>query len=92
MGQSNLQTNLTIGQTDIISWALPSDVSGIVNISIDARSDQSFEVTVNSSNSSLILDNENPVIIDSIPSNQEYLDSVQDRNKSTNRRCLWIQY
>ena len=34
------------------------------------------------SNSSLILDNENPVIIDSIPSNQEYLDSEQDREIS----------
>ena len=53
-----------------------------MNISIDARSDQSFEVTTNSSNSSLILDNENPVIIDSIPSNQDYLDSEQDRELS----------
>ncbi|MEC8735565.1 MAG: hypothetical protein VXX39_01285, partial [Candidatus Thermoplasmatota archaeon] len=57
VNQTTPRTNLTIGQTDIIPWNLPSDVSGVVNISIDARSDQSFEVTTNSSNSSLILDN-----------------------------------
>jgi len=82
VNQTTPWTNLTIGQTDIIPWTLPSDVSGVVNISIDARSDQSFEVSTNSSNSSLILDNENPVIIDSIPSNQDYLDSEQDRELS----------
>ena len=58
---------------------MPSDVSGVVNISIE-------EVTnhlkfSNSNNSSLILDNENPVIIDSIPSNQDYLDSEQENRE-----------
>ena len=79
VNQTTPWTNLTVGQSNIISWTLPSDVSGVVNISIDARSDQSFEVTTDSNNSSLILDNENPVIIDSIPSNQDYIDSEQDR-------------
>ena len=82
VNQTTPWTNLTIGQSDIISWTLPSDVSGVVNISIEARSDQSFEVTTKSNNSRLILDNENPVIIDSIPNNQEYLDSEEDRDLS----------
>ena len=33
--QTTPWNNLTIGQTDIISWTFPSDVSGIVNISIE---------------------------------------------------------
>ena len=62
-----------------------------MNISIDARSDQSFQVNTDSNNSTLVLDNENPVIIDSIPSNQDYLDSLRKQtHKSVNRRCLWF--
>ena len=82
VNQTTPWTNLTIGESDVIAWTLPSDVSGIVNISIDARSVQSFQVTTDSNYSWLVLDNENPVIIDSTPNNQDYLDSEENRELS----------
>ena len=82
VNQTTPWINLTIGGDDIIQWNLPTEVSGLVNISIDARSDQSFQVNTDSNNSTLVLDNENPVIIDSIPSNQDYLDSQENRHIS----------
>ena len=82
VNQTTPWTNLTIGGDDVIQWNLPTEVSGLVNISIDARSDQSFQVNTDSNNSTLVLDNENPVIIDSIPSNQDYLDSQENRHIS----------
>ena len=82
VNQTTPWTNLTIGGDDVIQWNLPTEISGLVNISIDARSDQSFQVNTDSNNSTLVLDNENPVIIDSIPSNQDYLDSQENRHIS----------
>ena len=75
-------TDLTIGQSDIISWTLPTDISGIANISLESRSDQSFQMLSDANSSWLILDNENPVIISSIPSNGDYLNSEENRELS----------
>ena len=72
-------TDLTIGQSDIISWTLPTDVSGIVNITLESRSDQSFQMLSDANSSWLILDNENPVILSSIPANGDYLNSKEER-------------
>ena len=52
VNQTTPWTNLTIGQTNIIPWTLPSDVSGVVNISIEARFDQSFIKLLTNSNNS----------------------------------------
>ena len=82
VNQTTPWTNLTIGQSDVISWTLPTDVSGVVDISIEGRSDQSFQILTDSKLSWLILDNENPVVIDSIPKNEDYLDSEVDRDLS----------
>ena len=75
-------TDLTIGQSDIISWTLPTDISGIANITLESRSDQSFQMLSDANSSWLILDNENPVIISSIPSNGDYLNSEENRELS----------
>ena len=79
INQTTGWNSLTIGQNDILSWTLPSDISGIVDITIDARSDQSFQILTDSNLSQLLLDNENPLIIDTSPANEDYLDSRYDR-------------
>ena len=73
---------MNIGERDEISWTLPTDISGIVNINLESRSDQPFQISSDSNNSNLVLDNENPVIIDSYPKNQDYIDSEQNRELS----------
>ena len=55
---------------------------GIVNINLESRSDQPLQITSDSNNSNLILDNENPVIIDSYPKNQDYIDNKENRDLS----------
>ena len=59
VNQTTPWTDLTAGESDTISWTLPSDVSGVVNITLEARSDQSFQMLSDSNSSSLILDNIN---------------------------------
>ena len=82
VNQTTPWTDLTAGESDTISWTLPSDVSGVVNITLEARSDQSFQMLSDSNSSSLILDNINPIIISSIPENQDYLNSEENRELS----------
>ena len=82
VNQTTPWTDLTVGQSDIISWTLPSDVSGIVNITLESRSDQSFQMQSDANSSWLILDNENPVILSSTPTYGSYLDSIEDRELS----------
>ena len=82
VNQTTPWTDLTAGESDTISWTLPSDVSGVVNITLEARSDQSFQMLMYSNSSSLILDNINPIIISSIPENQDYLNSEENRELS----------
>ena len=82
VNQTTPWTDLNAGQTDTISWTLPSDVSGIVNITLESRSDQSFQITSDSNSSMLILDNMNPLIISSIPEDNDYLNSEENRELS----------
>ena len=82
VNQTTPWTNLTIGQSDIISWTLPSDISGQTEILLESRSDQSFQMQSNSNSSWLILDNDNPVIIASTPDKGSYVDSSKDREIS----------
>ena len=82
VNQTTEWTNLTIGQSDIISWTLPSDISGRVDIELESRSDQSFQMLSDANSSWLILDNENPVILSSIPAYGSYINSLQDRELS----------
>ena len=72
VNQTTPWTDLTAGQSNTISWTLPSDVSGIVNITLESRSDQSFQMVSDSNSSMLILDNLNPFVISSIPENGDY--------------------
>ena len=80
--QTTPWTDLTVGQSDNIVWSLPTDVSGIVNITLESRSDQSFQMLNDANNSNLILDNENPVIISSDPVYGSYLNSQENREIS----------
>ena len=80
--QTTPWTDLTVGQSDNIVWSLPTDVSGIVNITLESRSDQSFQMLNDANNSNLILDNENPVIISSNPVYGSYLNSQENREIS----------
>ena len=82
LNQTTPWQNMNVGERDEISWTLPTDISGIVNINLEARSDQPFQITSDSNNSNLVLDNENPVIIDSYPENQDYIDSKENRELS----------
>jgi hypothetical protein len=82
VNQTTPWTNLTIGQLDIIPWTLPNDISGQVEIVLESRSDQSFQMLSNSNSSWLILDNDNPVIIASTPTKGSYVNSVEDRELS----------
>ena len=82
VNQTTPWTDLTAGQPGTISWTLPSDVSGIVNITLESRSDQSFQMMSDSNSSMLILDNLNPLIISSIPEDEDYLNSEENRELS----------
>jgi len=75
-------TELTIGQNDIIAWTLPSNVSGVVEMILESRSDQPFQMVSNSNSWNLILDNDNPVIMSSIPTIGSYIDSMENRELS----------
>ena len=75
-------TSLTLGSTDIISWNPPTDISGILNITLEARSDQPFLITSDNENSWLLLDNDEPFIYATTPVNGTYLNSIADRHIS----------
>ena len=74
--------NLSAGEVDKITYTLPENVSGIVNISVDSRSDQSFSMLADSNNTWLILDNDNPIIIESEPIYGSYINSEENREIS----------
>jgi len=74
--------NLTAGQIDQIDYTLPDNVSGIVNITVESRSDQSFNMLAESNSTWLNLDNDNPVIVSTIPQYGSYIDSRIDREIS----------
>lgn len=82
VNQTTPWTDLTIGQSDIISWTLPVDVSGRVDIEIESRSDQSFQMLSDANSSWLVLDNDNPVILSSIPQHDSYINSIENRELS----------
>ena len=74
--------NLSAGQADKIEYNLPEDISGNVYISVESRSDLSFNMQSDSNSTWIILDNENPVIISSNPSYGSYVNSAEDRDIS----------
>ena len=82
LNQTTPWTSLTAGGNDVISWSPPTDISGNVSISLDARSDQSLQILTNSNSSYLILDNDNPLMIGSIPESGGYFDSTYNRDIS----------
>ena len=75
-------TDLTVGGSDIISWTPPVDISGRVDIVLESRSDQSFQMKSDSNLAWLVLDNDNPIIMSSIPANGDYVNSVSEREIS----------
>ena len=75
-------TSLTLGTTDVISWNPPTDISGILNITLEARSDQPFLISSDDENSWLLLDNDAPFIYATSPENGTYLNSIADRQIS----------
>ena len=82
VNQTSPWVNLTTGASDIISWTPPTDVSGLMEIGLESRSDQSFVMQSVSNESYLLLDNENPIVIMTTPSNSSYLDSQENREIS----------
>lgn len=74
--------NLTIGTSDTIVWTPPNDISGRVDILLEARSDQPFTIAAISNSTWLILDNENPIFVSSIPVSGTYINSQDDREIS----------
>ena len=75
-------TDLTTGQTDVFTWTTPTNLSGLVDIDIEARSDQPFTITTTDNSSVLLLDNDAPVIMSSDPVNGSYINSEEDREIS----------
>ena len=73
---------LTNGIENTISHPLPTDISGRVDISLEARSDQPFTIIENSNSSWITLDNDAPVLIESIPANGSYVNTEEDREIS----------
>ena len=82
VNQTTPWTEISIGQTDTISWELPSNVSGEVYINLESRSDQPLLIVSNSNSWNLILDNDGPVIISSEPELGTYVDGTEDRDVS----------
>jgi len=88
VNESSSWMNLTAGQDDTIYWTPPSNISGMVYISLEARNetfvsgDRLFEVISNSNSWWLILDNENPIIVSSDPVYGSYMDSMENREIS----------
>ena len=82
VNQTTPWTDTEIGQTDSISWELPTNISGEVTIILESRSDQPFIIVSNSNSWNLLLDNDNPVIISSTPTLGSYVDSLENRNIS----------
>ena len=82
VNQTTPWTDTAIGQTDSISWELPTNISGDVTIILESRSDQPFVIVSNSNSWNLLLDNDNPVIISSIPTLGSYVDNMENRDIS----------
>ena len=80
LNQTTPWTNLSEGGDSTISWTPPTDVSGTIEITIEGRSSQALQISTDSNSSNLILDNEGSIILSSIPSNEEYLDSQENRH------------
>ena len=74
--------SLTIGETSIINWTLPSDISGIVYITIEGIGSGSLQILTNSSPIMVTLDNSNPVLLSSYPVSGAYIDSEVGRQIS----------
>ena len=71
--------DITPGQVKKIQYNLSENVSGIVNITVESRSDQSFNMFANSNSTWLILDNEKPVMISSDPNYGSYIDTKSNQ-------------
>jgi hypothetical protein len=73
---------LVNGVENTISHPLPIDISGRVDISLEARSDQPFTIVEDANSSWITLDNDAPVLIESIPANGSYVNTEEDREIS----------
>lgn len=88
VNQTTPWMNLTAGHEDTITWTPPSNISGMIDISVEARNDtfisgnRIFEVFSNSNSWWLLLDNDNPSIIYSDPVDGSYIDSMENREIS----------
>jgi len=82
VNQTTPWIDIAIGQTDTITWELPSNVSGNVDINLESRSDQPLLIVSNSNSWNLLLDNDNPVILSSKPALGTYVDSIENRELS----------
>ena len=82
LNQTTPWNDLNITGNNSIIWTLPSNITGTVDISMEARSDNPLQITCNDNSSMLVLDNRKPVIMHSIPSNGSYIDSRESRHIS----------
>ena len=80
--QSTPWHSLTVGETNLLSWTLPIDISGLVYVSIEGFSNNSLSILTNQNPISLTLDNSNPVVMTTSPETGEYLDSQENRKLS----------
>ena len=75
-------SSLSIGSNDIISWTPPLEFSGVLNITLEARSDQPLTITTDTNMSWFLLDNDAPFIYATSPENSKYINSMEDREIS----------
>ena len=85
LGWNNQTTpwqSLNIEDSSIINWTLPSDISGIVYITVEGISNGSLQILTNSTPIIVNLDNSNPVLLSTYPESGTYIDSEVDRKIS----------
>ena len=65
-----------------ISWSPPLEISGKLHIILEARSNDPFIISSFSNSTWLLLDNDNPIFVSSIPSSGSYIVSKENRHIS----------
>ena len=74
--------SLSLGGSNSISWTAPTELSGLVHVSIDGFSNNSLQVLTNPNPVVLTLDNSNPILMSTSPELGSYIDSEVNRDVS----------
>ena len=85
LGWTNYTTpwqGLLVGESNAISWNLPSHISGLIHVSIEGFSNSSLQIISDQTPIVLTLDNSNPVLLSTNPEAGQYIDSKANRHVS----------